>query len=196
MTLHGVANRSKPMQAVACSCMPLPAGACSFMPLHAVACRLSVFKSYSKQCGEVEKSVLNLFVWYSAGVFRETPHESFRNTNRALPPHCNHQSTTSIMHSSPRSIWPPSACARLFTASEPQASPGKFHSISPMFSATYKRLSQRTNLTCSLTDSGQPSSCWRMRRLSPSNFGICGKWSPTTLWTAPLLQHLQLLEHS
>ena len=38
--------------------------------------------------------------WYSAGVFRDTPHESFRNTNQALPPHCNHPlSTGSVLNS-------------------------------------------------------------------------------------------------
>ena len=38
-------------------------------------------------------------VWCSPGVFRDTPHESVRKTNQALPPHCRHPSTTRILHS-------------------------------------------------------------------------------------------------
>ena len=38
------------------------------------------------------------FVRYSAGVFRDTPHESGRKTNQPLPTHCNHPSTTRAVH--------------------------------------------------------------------------------------------------
>ena len=37
--------------------------------------------------------------WYSACVFRDTPHATIRNFNQVLPQYCNHPSTTRTIHS-------------------------------------------------------------------------------------------------
>ena len=54
----------------------------------------------SSQSPALCQGVVHRKKWYYAVVFRDTPHEGFRNTNRALPPHCNHASTTRVIHSS------------------------------------------------------------------------------------------------
>ena len=61
----------------------------------------SVSPGFTKQqtTKKVVRSFSSLF-WYSAGVFRDTPHESFRNSIQVSPPHRNHPSTTRIIHNS------------------------------------------------------------------------------------------------